>query len=258
MNNDQLLNQLTSQAVEARRLMLGRLIFNGLGGTVGYGPLRGFRLNEQQAWGQGDLGPKLLGLYEQEILELITAKNKVWDSVINLGAGDGYYGVGLVASGVAKRSICFEQSEEGQAAIRISAEINKVADRITILGRAEQNFLDQPEVQAIDLGRTLVIVDIEGGEFGLLTPDILNRLAGGEMIVELHGGFFPKEPDLEPRFVKHLQSYFACSSLPMGRRDLSQIREIAGLGDSDRWLLCSEGRPFLMRWVHCTPKQKAA
>lgn len=258
MSNDQLLNQLTQQAVETRRLMLGRLLFNRLGGAVGYGLLRGFRLNEHQVWGQGDLGPKLLGLYEQEILELISSQNKTWDCVINLGAGDGYYGVGLVARGVAKRSICFEQSAEGQAAIRISAEINKVADRITILGRAERNFLDQPELQAIDLGRTLVIVDIEGGEFELLTSDILNRLASSEMIVEIHGGFFPKEPDLDSRFVKQLQSYFACDVLPMGRRDLSQIREIAGLSDSDRWLLCSEGRPFLMRWIHCMPKQKAA
>ena len=55
MNNDQLLNQLTLQAVDSRRLMLGRFIFNRLGGTIAYGPLRGFRLNEQQAWGQGDL-----------------------------------------------------------------------------------------------------------------------------------------------------------------------------------------------------------
>ncbi len=257
MNNEQLLNKLTSQAVEARRLMLGRLIFNGLGGTVGYGPLRGFRLNEQQAWGQGDLGPKLLGLYEQEILDRLSGQKKGWDCVINLGAGDGYYGVGLVASGIARRSICFEQSSEGQTAIRAAAEANKVADHVTILGSAEPDFLDHAALQGVDLGRTLVIIDIEGGEFGLLMPDKLARLQNSELIIELHGGFFPKDPDLESRFIKQLQTYFACDLLPMARRDLSHIREIAGLGDSDRWLLCSEGRPFLMRWVHCVPKRQA-
>jgi hypothetical protein len=44
----------------------------------------------------------------------------------------------------------------------------------------------------------------------------------------------------------------------MAQRDLSTIPEMASLSDSDRWLLCSESRPFLMRWVHCVPQQKAA
>lgn len=56
--------------------MLARLLYNRLQGTVGYGPLKGFRLQEQQIWGQGDLGPKLLGLYEQEVLERIAAREK--------------------------------------------------------------------------------------------------------------------------------------------------------------------------------------
>lgn len=256
MNNDQLLNQLTLQAVDSRRLMLGRFIFNRLGGTIAYGPLRGFRLNEQQAWGQGDLAPKLLGLYEQEVLERISAQQKTWDCVINLGAGDGYYGVGLVKSGFAERSFCFEQSAEGQAALKISVEANQVADRVTILGIAEQDFLDKPELQGVDLTRTLVIIDIEGGEFNLLTADLLHRLRGAQVIVELHGGFIPKVPDIEFRFLALLQKYFTCEVLAMGNRDLSQIYELVSLGDSDRWLTCSEGRPFLMRWVHCMPKEQ--
>ena len=253
MNNDQLLNQLTQQAVEARRLMLGRLLYNRLQGTVGYGPLKGFRLNEEQVWGQGDLGPKLSGLYEQEVLERIAARQRKWACVINLGAGDGYYGVCLVKSGLAARSICFEQKSEGQAAIKHAAETNGVADRITILGRADADFLANPALQDIDLSSTLIIIDIEGGEFTLLADDLLNRLKDAELIIKLHGRFIATNPNPEAALLQRLAQYFRCDVFSMGQRDLSRITELAALGDSDRWLLCSEGRPFLMRWAHCHP-----
>ena len=257
MNNDQLLNQLTRQAIDARRMMLGRLMFNHLGGIVAHGPLKGFRLNEHQIWGPPDLGPRLLGLYEKDVLDRISKREKTWDWLINLGAGDGYYGIGLVKAGLAKRSICFEQSPEGQAALKHAAEVNGVTDRITILGRAEGNFLDLPEMPQLNLAETLIIIDIEGSEFSLLSKNLLTRLKDAEMIVELHGGFVPADPNLEARFLKQLQEFFDCDLFTMGKRDLSTIPEMASLSDSDRWLLCSESRPFLMRWVHCMPQQKA-
>ena len=236
--------------------MLGRLLFSRLQGAVRYGPLKGFRPNEEQVWGQGDLGPKLLGLYEQEVLERIAARGRKWDCVINLGAGDGYYGVGLVKSGLAARSICFEQKDEGQAAIKRAADNNGVANRVTILGRAEADFLNNPALQGIDLSRTLIIIDIEGGEFNLLTHDLLQRLKDAELIVELHGRFITTNPNPEAALLQRLAQYFRCDVFSMGQRDLSSMTELAVLGDSDRWLLCSEGRPFLMRWVYCHPISK--
>ncbi len=233
--------------------MLGRLLFSRLQGVVRYGPLKGFRLNEQQVWGQGDLGPKLLGLYEQEVLEKISAHQKKWDCVINLGAGDGYYGVGLVKSGLSARSICFEERDEGQAAIKRVADNNEVANRVTILGRADADFLANPALQDIDLSRTLIIIDIEGGEFSLLTDDLLQHLKDAELIIELHGRFIATNPNPEAALLQRLAQYFRCDVFSMGQRDLSSITELANLGDSDRWLLCSEGRPFLMRWVYCHP-----
>lgn len=236
--------------------MLGRLLFSRLQGIVSYGPLKGFRLNEQQVWGQGDIGPKLLGLYEKEVLERIAAQGRKWDCVINLGAGDGYYGVGLVKSGLAARSICFEQKDEGQRAIKHAAETNGVADHVTILGRAEADFLNHPALQDVDLSRTLIIIDIEGGEFSLLTDNLLQRLKDAELIIELHGRFIATNPNPEATFLQRLARYFRCDVFSMGQRDLSSMTELAVIGDSDRWLLCSEGRPFLMRWVHCQPISK--
>lgn len=255
MNNSQLLNHLTQQAVEARRIVLGERLTQHFRGAIAYGLFKGLRLNEKQVWGPGDLAPKLLGLYEKEVLESIASGRGRWDCGINLGAGDGYYGVGLLRSGMVQRSICFEQNAEGQAAIKVCAEANGMVDHISILGQAEANFLDLPELQQVNLARCLIVIDIEGAEFALLSAGLLDRLRPAEIIIELHGGFFPKDPNIEARLLNLLQERFDCELLTMGTRDLSGIPEVARFNDSDRWLLCSEGRPFQMRWVHCRPRQ---
>ena len=36
-------------------------------------------------------------------------------------------------------------------------------------------------------------------------------------------------------------------------RDLSWIPELDAMNDSDRWLICSEGRPKLMSWLIFAP-----
>jgi len=255
MDTNQLLNHLTQQAVEARRMVLGQDLSQHFRGAISYGLFKGLRLNEKQVWGPGDLASKLLGLYEKEVLDAIASGRGRWDCGINLGAGDGYYGVGLLRSGMVERSICFEQSTEGQAAIKTCAEANGMADHISILGRAEATFLEVPELQQINLARCLIVIDIEGAEFDLLSAGLLDRLRPAEIIIELHGGFFPKDPTLETRLLNLLQERFDCELLTMGARDLSAIPEVAGVNDNDRWLLCSEGRPFQMRWVHCRPHQ---
>ena len=43
------------------------------------------------------------------------------------------------------------------------------------------------------------------------------------------------------------------TALVTGARDLSQFRELRMMSDTDRWLLCSEGRPRLMSWLRFDP-----
>jgi predicted RNA methylase len=51
----------------------------------------------------------LLGLYEASVMEQLKAFSAQASTLIDIGAADGYFGVGLVAAGVYTRSICFER-----------------------------------------------------------------------------------------------------------------------------------------------------
>ena len=50
------------------------------------------------------------------------------------------------------------------------------------------------------------------------------------------------------------EEFFNVTELKMGSRDLSNIPELQKFSDSDRWLMCSEGRGELMSWLRLDPK----
>ena len=74
----------------------------------------------------------ILGLYEQEVLESLTNIPKKYKTFIDLGAADGYYGIGVLVNNLFENSFCFESTERGQNVIRENAKLNGVADKILI------------------------------------------------------------------------------------------------------------------------------
>ena len=104
-------------------------------GTVSQGLLKGLQLNRDTWWGKSDLGAQCLGLYEKEILDLISSHGP-FDTFLDIGAADGYYAVGLLHAKMAKRAICFEISPDGQRAIKENWLINKNPGEIEIHGEA--------------------------------------------------------------------------------------------------------------------------
>ncbi len=81
--------------------------FEEVEGVVQGGCLTGFRIVNEHSWGTADLCSKLLGFYEQQNQDIFTQSSK--PTLVDLGAADGYWGVGLVQAGHFERSICFEQ-----------------------------------------------------------------------------------------------------------------------------------------------------
>ena len=173
------------ETIRERQARISREIFDKFNGTVQRGPFKGLKLAPDPWWGELDLGSQCLGYYEQEILELISAlPDEATKTFIDIGAADGYYAVGMLLSGKARKCICFEASEEGQAAIRKTWALNGAPGELEIYGIADQiEFLSLPELQH---KQTLVLIDIEGGEFELLTYAALSKLGGCTLIVELH------------------------------------------------------------------------
>ena len=79
--------------------------------------------------------PKLLGIYERELWPVVASLDATeFRTLVNVGAGEGYYAVGLARRHSDIRVVAFEALEAGRAAIVRMAHLNRVADRIAVRG----------------------------------------------------------------------------------------------------------------------------
>lgn len=238
----------------ARRFRLGQRLSEKLDHTVAYGPFRGLVLSDTSWWGAADRGSMLLGLYEQEVLSKLSELSSGRSTLIDLGAADGYYAVGAVTSGLFDNSIAFEISEIGQTAIIENAHRNSVGDRIRVFGEAKSDFLTSLNTHfGLDLSGTVLLIDIEGAEFDLLSGELLHELRHAALIVEIHD-FLQSDSRRVELLLERAKDFFESSWITTGQRDLSAFMEIDEWPDDDRWILCSESRPKRMKWLVLAPR----
>lgn len=161
---------------------IGEQIHALTGGVVIAGPFKGLKY-VSSARGSS-IGAKLLGTYEMElrqVVEQIIARG--YRTIINIGAGEGYYAVGLAAKIPQAHVICFDADEQNQHQIHALATLNNVQDRLDIRGWCDDKTLAQALADRSDV---LVVCDIEGGEVEVLQPAAVPALAQADVLVELH------------------------------------------------------------------------
>jgi len=147
--------------------------------------------------------------------------------------------------------IAFEMEPKGQAALREMSRLNHVADRVEVRGKCEPADL----VAALEnIGRPVVICDVEGYEEKLLDPQAVPALARTAILVELHDFIIPGiTEELKRRFatthrIKHIWQQprsrsqfpwhtFGTTLLPKSYLDWS----------------VSEWRPVPMAWLWMEP-----
>lgn len=241
------------QAVEIRRVFLARSLFDLCSGIVRYGPLKGYVLDRDTMWGQGDLAAKLLGSYEQEVMQALVQKRPHYSTLVNLGAADGCYGVGTVKAGIFERSICYEASEKGRAKIASTATANGISQDVVVRGAANAGFPGELAALGVDLKHCAVLCDVEGAEFDILAPSSIEQLQHSFLVIELHDFMIENGEAKKQNLIDTLSKYFAVSTLTTQSRDLSSFPELDRFSDNDRWLMCSEGRPRRMSWLQCVP-----
>jgi len=229
-----------------RRNQLAKEINQLLGGTVSYGPFKGLKFVGESWWeGDQDRAAILLGLYEKDILDILERSRTKYSTLINLGAADGYYAVGALMGGLFEKGYCFEVEPKGREIIAQNAMLNGVKDKLKIFGAATNDFYLQ--IPSSERDRAVVIVDIEGAEFDVLTAEVFDAFTRSLFIVEIHDWVEQGEAKIK-RLQESIPSNYTLTTVKMGARDLSQFEELKNYNDTDRWLICSEGRPVLMSW----------
>ena len=219
--------------------------------TVAYGPFKGLKFIENSHWGAADKGTMILGLYEQELLNELGSVPAQFDIFVDLGAADGYYGIGVLVNQQFKKSYCYEITDHGREVIKETALANGVVDKVLIRGEATKEFVN--EIPKADMDRAVLFVDIEGGEFDLFNKNMFASFNKSIIFVELHHWFFPDGEAKLSRLIDDSKATHRHQIITMGSRDLSAFAELKTWNDLDRWLVVSEGRAQLMSWVRFDP-----
>jgi len=197
--------------------------------------------------------PKLLGIYERELTGAIAEVCRMKPAkVIDVGAAEGYYAVGLARLLPDARIIAYEMTDTGQALLREMCRINNVTSQVEIRGRC-----DRPELESIlaDGQSALVVCDCEGFEAILLDPLRVPALRFASVLVESHDCFLPGlKEELAERFkATHDIEMFASTE-----RDASEYpfmdAYVRALPKSYRAWAVSEWRPEVMYWLWMKPK----
>ena len=236
-----------------RREILGERLLRTTGAKVLYGHFKGMKL-VSTSWSARDVGSIILGEYERNVLDCIVTSPEKFSVFVDVGAADGIYAVGLAVNGRFKSIFCFESSEASQTSIQLNANANQVESSITILGTAELNFLTVLSVDhEVDLSKAIFLIDIEGGEYDLLSQDNLIMLKHSMVMVEIHDvveDFRAKYESLLAR----ASNYFTLTTISNFAKSNLDFAELSTWPDEDRQIIFSEGRRNQMSWLVLTPK----
>ena len=239
------------QNILQRRINLSNQVDILFNSTVKYGPFKGLRLSKDAWWARTDRASMLLGLYELEVLSSLERIPYKYTIFIDIGAANGYYSIGVLVNNLFKKTYCFEISEVGQNLIRVNSEINGVSSRIEIFGEAKNDFYKV--MPASEVQQSVLLVDIEGGEFDLFDSDLFYVFRLSVIFIELHDWAADDGATRLAKLVAKAEKYFHISEIKTTARDLSSFPELHSFSDTDRWLICSEGRPRLMTWLRLDP-----
>jgi len=248
--------------------LLEKLTRSKTHGRIRKGPFEGMRYLDR-AVGSA-LIPKLLGIYERELatrIEQACAAN--FPLIVDIGAAEGYYAVGLARRNPQSRVIAFEMESNGREAIEELAEMNQIQvaglrvsssiessqPQLEIHGKCEFENL---EAVLRTTNRSFIICDVEGYEDYLLHPNHIPALERATLLVETHefvkrgitkilSDRFSATHEVEciwqePRLLSDFpfQSW-VCSIMP--KRFIEKA--------------VSEWRPERMCWLWITPKNQA-
>ncbi|WP_296020002.1 hypothetical protein [uncultured Agrobacterium sp.] len=234
------------------RLHLSNSLASFHGNRVAHGPFKGLLLGADTHWGEGaDRGGMILGLYEQEILNIVDEIPARYRTFIDLGAADGYYGLGMLVNNRFHTSYCYEITERGREVIAANAVLNGVADRVIIRGEATREFYNDLPAEVRD--QSLVLVDIEGAEFDLIDAGTFAAFSKAMIVIEIHDWMVENGPEKMAKLQVDAARTHRVTEIKMGARDLSGIPELQSMPDTQRWLLCSENRARVMVWLRFDP-----
>lgn len=195
------------------------------------------------------LAPKLLGSYEAELHPVLQEmRARPYETIVNLGCGEGYYAVGLARLMPAARVHAFDSDPVAQDLCRQLAALNGVADRVHVEGECTPDRLNE-----LVRGRTLVFCDVEGAELTLLDPARAPRLAGCDVLVELHDFI---DATISAQVAARFAGTHDLRRIEQGGRNPFVLPALRQWSQLDQALALCEFRPGPTPWAYLTARNE--
>lgn len=195
---------------------------------------------------------KILGTYEKELHSIINSiQAAAYDTLIDIGAAEGYYAIGLACTSSIRHVIAFEVEQKGRALMTEIAKKNKLKALIDVRGRCEVIDLQSLLVTS---GRSIIICDVEGYEAGLLDPSLVDGLRRVSILVEIHDSMRPGTGDLLRRRFQPTHSIASVCTAPRTWEDFPEKTMLSrSLPRSLTVRAMNEGRASEMSWFWMVP-----
>jgi hypothetical protein len=219
--------------------------------TVARGPFTALRYPSSQSFGSALL-PKLLGAYESELHpalgELLT---RTYDTIVDVGCGEGYYAVGLALKLPTAEVYAFDTEPRVRELCSRMAELNGVAHRLHI-----GELCNQETLRSIPLkNKALIVSDCEGYEGRLFDSEMAAFLARHDLIIETHDFIDIELSDkMRQVFASTHDIRSIKSTDDIERVHTCRYPELQRYSLRERHAILSEWRPAIMEWLVMTSK----
>lgn len=242
-----------SSFIEKKKFYLIKNLSRKSKNTVLHGLYKSVKLSNQVSWNKDlpDLGPKLLGCYEQQVQDQIIYLKKKYNLkyFINFGSAEGFHALGLLKNNIFKKAFVFEKDLKTRKILINNIKINNIHN-IAVFENAQfnpiSNFLKK------NGNKTLFLIDIEGEEFNILNKKNILTLRNSFLIIENHENFVNNKK-IKKKFFKLINNNFLVSYLENSSRNPHSYKCLEHLNDDEKFLLMSENRPCNMNWLVLLP-----
>ena len=233
-------------------------LYNKLPLKVHSGPFNGLKYVDN-AVGSAYIS-KLMGSYEKELAPVInTIAGKGFQAIIDVGAAEGYYAVGMARLLPRSKVIAFESETAGQQLIKEMAAKNQCAN-LEIKGECDPDHL-RAALSRCDLNSTCIIMDVEGYERTLLDPALIPDLKQVHVLFEVHDCFDPDLAMLIFNRFKDSHYFEEIVSTARTKSDMPSaiIKQLPWYCRTKRAVhnLLDEQRGGVMRWFWMQPIKRA-
>lgn len=217
------------------------------GDLVVSGPFRDLRYPPPEQWASCRF-EKINAAYEHELHALINrlTASKQYTTIVNVGAAEGFYSVGLAKLFPAAKIISYEGYKPHDVFCANLARLNNVSDRIDSRGFCHVEDLTalKPE------GKVLVWMDIDTGERQVLDPTKVPWLKEADILVELHDCL---EPGLTPLIRDRFSPTHQIEQITNSGLDYARYPVLRNLLFTEIDALVGEDRRGLQDWFFMEP-----